>query len=114
MTDVPLREYLETRFSDRALFFQAEVRSIREAIEKAEHQLNIRLDSMNAFRDALREQASRLASREEVAIRFDLFDTRLKALELHGAETRGRAAITSAMVATAVSFAAALASFFIK
>ncbi len=75
MSDVPLKEHIEVRLA-----------AMKEAVDKAEKTLNQRLEGMNEFRDTLKDQASRLATKDEVGLMLK----RVEALELTNSETLGR------------------------
>lgn len=71
MSEVALKEYfdrrlddLERRVLDRFVLSDA-------AVNKAERTMDARLNSMNEFRDALRDQANRMATRAEMEILRD-------------------------------------------
>ncbi len=66
MTDVALKEYMDRRIDDLAAAFRERFTLNDSAIAKAERTMNERLNSMNEFRDALRDQANRMATRVEV------------------------------------------------
>ena len=77
--DVPLRDYVDQRINSMliqietrfALALEAQnqaVTAIERATEKAENQLNYRLEGMNEFRDTLRDQAAGLATKESVEV----------------------------------------------
>lgn len=77
MADVSLKDYvdqrintmliqIETRFSLAQETQNRAVEAIERATTKAEQQLNSRLEGMNEFRDTLRDQAARLATKESL------------------------------------------------
>ena len=66
MTDIALKEYFERRLDDFDRRVQDRFLASESAVSKAEHTMNERLNSMNEFRDALRDQANRMATRLEV------------------------------------------------
>lgn len=66
MSEITLKEYFERRIDhlDRRV---TELYCINEnAVNKANATMSDRLDSMNEFRDALKDQASRMATRLEL------------------------------------------------
>lgn len=75
---VPLREYLESRID-----------GLDKAVKLAADGLEYRLHAMNEFRDALKDQASRLATREEISAREQIMDARIKSLEVSRAYAAG-------------------------
>ena len=116
MTDVALRDHLE-----------AQIRSVHErltainertqerfaladaAVQKAETMLSKRLDSMNEFRDALRDQGSRMATRDEL----ERLEKQIYALESRRANVDGQLYILAAALSLIVSLAVAFAVRFI-
>jgi len=66
---VSLKEYVDTRFcaADRATAI-------------AVQQMERRLESMNEFRDALKDQASRLATRQEMEVALKAMEAELRGL----------------------------------
>lgn len=52
---VSLKEYVDTRFA-----------SVQRAIDKAETTLNTRLEGMNEFREAMKDQAVQMATKEDI------------------------------------------------
>jgi hypothetical protein len=99
MTDVALKEYFDRRLEDldRRLgdrFVQSE-----SAVAKAERTMNDRLNSMNEFRDALKDQASRMATRSEL----DKVDHAVQELQRAKANLDGRLLVLSGGVSVVVS-----------
>ena len=89
---VSLREYLDREIHNLSLRLAEQQRYTDKAVDKAEFALSKRLDGMNEFRDALRDQASRMATREQ-----------LDQLRERIIEMEKRAAVTSALVGMSVS-----------
>jgi len=67
---VSIEKYVDTRLKD------LEIR-----IEQARVSMEKRLDSMNEFRDALKDQSSKSPSRIEIDTKFQAFEKVLKMLE---------------------------------
>ena len=84
MDSVPLRDYVDMRFSD----MDDRTELAREAMEK-------RLDGMNEFRDTLRDQASKFIPRTE----YDILCDDVQKLKESRAEMRGKASQNSVIVA---------------
>jgi len=81
MTDVPLKEYVDGKLHD----LDARIEQARIGMEK-------RLDGMNEFREALREQSQKSPTRIEVDNRFDVFDKVIRKLETSQAIVDSKAA----------------------
>jgi hypothetical protein len=60
MNEISLKEYVDEKFKD-----------IEKATEVAVNTLDKRLNSMNEFRDTLKDQASKFVIREEMNAKFD-------------------------------------------
>lgn len=101
MTDVSLREHLE-----------AQIRTLADAVAKSENLLNTRLEGMNEFRAALKDQADQMMPRNEATILLAAIDNRLRRLEDAKAKNEGRnvilagatAIIAAALTAVLVTF----------
>lgn len=84
---VAMRDYVDSRFA-----------AMQSAVDKAEVQLRERLAGMNEFRETLRDQASRLATRESLDLiaqnhdrQIDALMNRIVELEKKQANAEGRA-----------------------
>lgn len=97
--NVSLREHIEAqiRWLDRHVAMQ--LKAIDVSTAKALEQLDERLRGMNEFRDALKDQASRLITRVESEAAHSAIETRLKSMELTRASGEGKMIIISALVA---------------
>ena len=90
---VSLKEHFDLRLS-----------SLREEIVKSEGILELRLSSMNEFRDALKDQASMMATREQLETKEKYLDSRIRSLENSRAYTIGAAAVVAIVMSALVSF----------
>ena len=63
---VTIRDHFQKQIDWVDKYFQRQLDSAQGAIDKAEHQLNSRLQGMNEFRDTLKDQAARLASKDDL------------------------------------------------
>lgn len=104
MTDITLREYvdsqiaaLRTEIGCITTTFAMRFASQDEATKKAESSLSKRLDGMNEFRDTLRDQAGRLATKEEIQMRAESIDRRIAALENARSVGEGQARVTTVL-----------------
>ena len=66
MTDVALKDYLERLISEADRRYEQRFAASEQAVLKAERGMANRLDAMNEFREALRDQSNRMATRVEV------------------------------------------------
>ena len=109
MTDISIKEYLQSQVSWLDKYFQSQIHSIHDAVNKANDSLSTRLDGMNEFRLSLKDQAGQFATKNEVKMQFESIDQRLKSLEISKANLDGKTSIISAIVAIVVSLLTALA-----
>jgi CHASE3 domain sensor protein len=110
MTDVALKEYLERRLDDLARRLDDRTAQNDVAVAKAERMMNDRLNSMNEFRDALRDQANRMATRVEV----ERLDQTVQELQRARANLDGRLLVVSAGISIAVSIVLWLLTRFVR
>ena len=80
-SSIPLKEYLDARLYD----LDARIEQARVAMEK-------RLDGMNEFRDALRDQSQKSPTRIEVDNKFVALDKVIRMLETKQAIVDSKAA----------------------
>ena len=88
---VTLREYVDKLFTLN-----------QQAIDKAEHSMNNRLEGMNEFRDSLKDQAVKFISRDEINLMFKQLEDR----------TRDKTALIFSVLAAILSAISILHSFF--
>lgn len=63
---VSLRDFLESKVLELEKRLEQQRISTERALDKAEQALGRRLDAMNEFRDALKDQAARMATQEQL------------------------------------------------
>ena len=106
MDDVPLKEFMAQRFQDLEKLTEARLKSIESAVKTALDALNLRLASMNEFCDTLRDQAARLATREQLDAYKASVETELASLRESRAELRGMARREQVLVSNIISILA--------
>ncbi len=99
MSDVALKEYFDRRLDDLDRRLTDRFGLSDSAVSKAERTMNERLNSMNEFRDALRDQANRMATRAEL----DKVDSAVQALQQAKANLDGRLVMLSGGISIVVS-----------
>ena len=99
MTDVALKEYFDRRLEDLERRIQDRFMQGDSAVTKAERTMNERLNSMNEFRDALRDQANRMATRMEL----DKLEEDVQELRRVKANLDGRLVVLSGGISLATS-----------
>jgi hypothetical protein len=108
MTDVTLKEHLQSQINWLDRYFVDQIKAIDAKTALAKADIDVRLQGMNEFRDTLRDQASRLATKDSLEALEIALSNRLQALELKDAKLAGMAAavslVVSALVALAVKF----------
>jgi len=108
MTDVALKEYLERVIRDTSEGLSERIHALsrlidqqrlysERAVEKAEFAVDKRLTGMNEFRDALKDQAGRMATIEQ-----------LDRLRDRVVEVEKRIAVTAAVVSLVISLVTGL------
>jgi len=113
MTDVALKEYLEKRIEELDKRVSLQIDNLNSnidqhfstndiALSKAEQTMNARLDSMNEFRDALKDQAGRMATRVELSV----IELQVQELRRDKANLDGRLAMIAVIISIIVSLAA--------
>jgi septation ring formation regulator EzrA len=101
---VSLREHLQEQIRSVDRYFTVQLAMSREAIQKAEEQLNKRLEGMNEFRDTLKDQASKFATQDQL----QSIEKRLQAIERNLSSGEGRTSIVTVLWAIGASLAVAL------
>lgn len=113
MTDVSLKEHLEAQIKWLDRYFVDQVRSIDGKTALAKAEIDARLLGMNEFRDTLRDQASRLATKSELQLYADALDKRVKNIEISRAVTDGKTIMIAVIVAFVASILIAVISHWI-
>lgn len=99
MTDVALKEYLDRRIDDLRTAINERFQLSDSAVSKAERTMNERLNSMNEFRDALRDQSNRMATRVEM----EKIDETVRELQRAKANLDGRLMVFSGGISVLVT-----------
>lgn len=102
---VSLKEYVDVLFTERQRLLDMQFQEGQRAIDKAERTMNSRLEGMNEFQDQLRDQASRLISRDEVNSSLKSMDESIRGLQKIADTAAGKASQTSMLFAAAISVA---------
>jgi len=117
MTDISLKEYFDTRFLQLREYMDIRFQSIEKSTCLAQDNLNRRIDGMNEFRNAMKDQAAKFITREELALMLDPIGKDIRQLLETQAEAKGMASQKSVLVAYGISLVAILisvAKLFIK
>jgi hypothetical protein len=89
---VSLRDYIDLRFSE-----------LQRQHDKDDATMTIRLASMNATREAMREQATKFITRAEADLTHKAMCDHIETLREESAENRGKASQKSVLVAYVLS-----------
>ena len=108
MTDdsITLREYFDIRLT-----------ALERGIEQARQSMEKRLDGMNEFRNALKDQSSKSPSRIEVETKIDALEKEIKTLNSFMDTVSGKASqssVTTAQIIGYVSLGVALISLTLR
>lgn len=104
MTDVALKEYLERLIIEADRRYEQRFLAVDVSTRKSEQALKERLDGMNEFREALKDQANRMATREEL----ERVDMSVQGLQQAKAHLDGRLMMLSAVVSILISVSIAI------
>ena len=96
---VSWQEYVDQRFADFDRRIVERFTLSDAAVDKAEQKMNERLNAMNEFRDALKDQANRMATRVELETVSDQVDE----MRRGKANFDGRLAVVSAGISLIMS-----------
>jgi DNA-binding FadR family transcriptional regulator len=105
---VSLKEYFESRINSLQEYLETRLTSIERATEAAKLTMEKRLEGMNEFRDALRDQAGRLATRDELSLQIDRLNVDISDLKKFKATLEGKASQQSVNIALMLSMSGLL------
>ena len=90
MSEVTLRDYIDTRFMEleKKLALQSDLND--RAIQKAEESLKIRLEAMNEFRKQIEKERQSYMTRDIYEANLKSVDERVKRLEISNAFSSGK------------------------
>lgn len=104
MSDITIKDYIERRFDEVEKRYDQRFTDLHRAIDKAEHALSLRLAGMNEFREALKDQANRMATISDL----EKVDQAVRHLQNAKANLDGRLLGIVATVSAIVSFLIAM------
>jgi hypothetical protein len=115
MTDVTLKEYIESQIQWLDRHVKSQIEQIDVSTVKALAQLDKRLEGMNEFRTSLQDaeaarqrEATKFITRPESEMRHEAIEGRLKSMELSRAAGEGRLLLISGFVAFVASILVAV------
>jgi hypothetical protein len=100
---VSLREFLCAKITALDTKIELHLQLSRVALDKAESQMNERLERMNEFRDSLRDQAERFVTKSEWASQHKVLLEDIRTLRESRERLEGKASASSVYVAYGIS-----------
>ena len=79
--------------------------NIKESVKTAYASMEKRLESMNEFRDTLKDQAAKFITREEMEAKFETIDKQVDDLRMNKATLDGKASQQAVTTALLISLA---------
>ena len=110
MTDVALKEFLERRIADLDQRLSMRLDMNDASVSRAERLMSERLAGMNEFRDALKDQANRMATRVE----HETLAAQVHELRREKANLDGRLVVVSAGISLIVTIVMGLLTRFMR
>ena len=101
--NIPIRDYVDSQIKWLDTIFRMQIETITKNTALASLQIDKRLESMNEFRDTLRDQAGRLATRSELETSNQALNERIKMLELSKANTDGKTLVICTLISFVMS-----------
>jgi len=105
------REFIELRFDAMREYFDLRFTSSDKAVSVATTSLEKRLEGMNEFRDALKDQASRFVTRDELTLQLKQLAVEVDSLKISRAVMEGKASQSSMYLTMAISVASLFLGF---
>ena len=97
--DISLKEYIDMRFNEFRSYMDIQFKNIKDSTLLAEENLNVRLESMNEFRNSMKDQAGQFVTRSEYNIVKAKNDEDIRELREMQAEEKGKASQQSVNIA---------------
>jgi hypothetical protein len=107
---ISLKEFIEKQNILTTQLFEAKLLAIATATELARAGIEKRLDTMNEFRQALKDANSRFLTRDEYSIMHEKVIDDIKTLRECNAESRGKASQNSVIVAYIIAVVSLIAA----
>jgi len=92
---ISLRDYFDTRINNLQQNTDLKISNVEKAITIASGLMEKRLESMNEFREQLKDQATHFLSRDEFQIQHDRVIEDIKMLRESRAELQGKASMNA-------------------
>jgi polyphosphate kinase len=98
--NISFKEYFDNRFTELKNYMDIKFESIEKSTCLAQENLNTRLESMNEFRNSLKDQTAQYITRVE----HDVLKTQISVLEQNNARSEGKASMSSVYLGYIVAF----------
>lgn len=109
--NISFKEYFDTRFNELKNYMDVKFNSIEKSTCLAQETLNARLESMNEFRNSLKDQTSNYITRVEHEALISKYDTDIRILREAKAEATGKASQQSVNVVTTIAIIGVIIGF---
>lgn len=110
MPDIALKDYIDQRFADTDRRITDRFEANRIAVLSAEAQMTKRLDGMNEFREALKDQAATMVTR----IEFSKLENIVQEIRLKNENSAGQRTVLIAELAAGVGVVVWALNHFLK
>jgi polyphosphate kinase len=98
--DISFKEYFDNRFVELKNYMDIKFESIEKSTCLAQENLNTRLESMNEFRNSLKDQTAQYITRVE----HEALKTQIATLQQNNARTEGKASMNSVYMGYIIAF----------
>ena len=105
---VSLKEYFERRLDEQRAYFEAKLEAVDKTMREATESLNKRLEGMNEFRSALKDQNVTFLSRNEYFAQHEKLEADIRVLRESKAMLEGKASQQAVNVSTIIGIAGLL------
>lgn len=114
MTEVSLKEYVDCAIRSERALRETQHNEVAKALEVAREGMEKRLDAMNEFREALKDQTMRAVGRSEYELAHNVLAEKIRTLELESTKrevsARNVAIISSIVASLLVGIVSTIAS----
>lgn len=107
---ISLKEYFDNQFKGLRDYMDVKFKAIDDATRLASDNVNTRLEGMNEFRNAMKDQASKFITRDELGLTLAPICIDIRTLREDGARLDGKASQKSVTIAYIISAIAMLMS----
>jgi hypothetical protein len=102
--NISLKDYFDLRINELKGYIDIKFGNIEKANSLAQDNLNARLETMNEFRNSMKDQASTYITRTEYNLLIGKYDSDIRLLREANAENKGKASQQSVNYAYLIAF----------